>query len=204
MEPFRAPYFTPAELSQRAADFLARTNPRGEIPVPIEHIVERMGVDIVPVPGLSRNFDIDGWTTHDMKEIYVDEHAYENVESRFRFTLAHEVGHIVLHAEVFKPYQFRTVDQWRKFVEGVDDKQWDYLEHHANVFAAHILMPSTSLVQVHGSCAETIRREAPRIAEDPAGFRHFVALCVSKVFKVSAESAEIRIANEPLLREGPS
>ncbi len=200
MEPFKAPYFSPAELRQRAADFLAQRNPRGEVPVPIEHIVERMGVDIVPVPELMRNFSIDGWTTHDMKEIYVDEYVYDNVENRYRFTLAHEVGHIVLHSEVFKPYEFRSVEQWRKFVESVDDKQWDHLEHHANIFAAHVLMPTPELVRIYRGCSETIRREAPRIAEDPAALRHFVALCVSKVFRVSADSAEIRISNEPLLQ----
>ena len=83
--------------------------------------------------------------------------------------MAHEVGHIVLHAEVFKPYGFRTVAQWQKFVEGVDETQWEYLEHHANVFAAQVLMPTGQLVRIHERCAETIRREAPTIAEDPAG-----------------------------------
>ncbi|MBI2922028.1 MAG: ImmA/IrrE family metallo-endopeptidase [Planctomycetes bacterium] len=167
MAPFKAPYFTQAEICRRAGDFLARRNASGEIPVPIERIVEGMGVDIVPVPNLLRSFNIDGWTTHDLSEIYVDQHCYDNVETRFRFTLAHELGHIELHAAVFKPFQFRTVAQWQRFVESVDIKQWEYLEHHANEFAAQVLMPSDALVRTHKGCSELVLRQLQNSAMSP-------------------------------------
>ena len=65
MGTFKAPYLKPADIARRAEEFLARRNQTEVIPVPIEHIVERMGVDIVPVPNLMRTFHIDGWTTHE-------------------------------------------------------------------------------------------------------------------------------------------
>ena len=203
MSPFRAPYISQADLETRAEAFLQRLNAARQIPVPIERMIESMGIDIVPVPELFRNFQIDGWTTHDLKEIYVDEHAYDSVEVRFRFTLAHEVGHIELHAAAFKPYRFKTVAQWQSFMEDMDDKQREYLEHHANEFAARVLMPRQELVRVHKSCSDIVLRQVPRLRSDPAGFRHFVALCLSKRFNVSTEAARIRISNEPSLKDLP-
>ena len=64
----------------------------------IEEIVEfDFRINIVPVLGLQREFEVEGFTSGDLKNIYVDEYTYTDRITRYRFTLAHEMGHIVLH-----------------------------------------------------------------------------------------------------------
>ncbi len=63
-----APYLPYDCLRQIAHKFLAEHNPTGEIPVPIEKIVEfRFEMDIVPVPGLHEQLNVDSYITSDLK-----------------------------------------------------------------------------------------------------------------------------------------
>lgn len=52
----------------------------------------RLGIDIVPMPGLHRLIETDGFITSDLKEIYVDEFVYVSRPGRYPFTLAHANG----------------------------------------------------------------------------------------------------------------
>lgn len=95
-------YLSYGFLAQKAEDFLLRYNPSGLIPIPIEEIVEfKLKVDIVPVPNLQKDFDIEGFTSSDLQNIFVDDYILSERPTRYRFTLAHEVGHIILHKEIF-------------------------------------------------------------------------------------------------------
>jgi hypothetical protein len=102
MMAFKAPYFRYDDLRRRAEAFLAEHHPSSKIPVPIESIVEfRFGIDIVPMPGLS-SFDTVAYLTQDLAEIRVDEFVYRCRPSRFRFSLAHELAHHVLHSDIYR------------------------------------------------------------------------------------------------------
>ncbi|MBI4602387.1 MAG: hypothetical protein HY721_10555 [Planctomycetes bacterium] len=93
MGPIRYPRYSYAQIQSEAATFLARHHLAGTIPVPVEEVIElQLGIDIVPFPGLHRAFDTDGFTTSDLSAIYVEEYVYQNVPTRYRFTLAHELG----------------------------------------------------------------------------------------------------------------
>ena len=98
----KASFFSYDEIRNYANHFLKQYHPCREIPIPIEEIAEfQMGLDIVPVLGMLKNFDVDGFTSSDLSNIYVDEFIYSNRPGRYRFTLAHEVGHIILHKEIY-------------------------------------------------------------------------------------------------------
>jgi hypothetical protein len=87
------------QLRRQAEAFLTRYHASKRIPVPIEQIVEfGLKLDIVPIPGLEEAFEVVGFTSSDLSEITVDEYVYESQANRYRFTLAHEDGHVVLHA----------------------------------------------------------------------------------------------------------
>src|SRR5271155_3958453 len=109
-----APYLPYGKLRTEAANFLARYHSSGELPIPIEKIVEfKLGLDIVPVPGLQDEFDIDAFITSDLTEIRVDRFIQEHRPARYRFSLAHEVAHLVIHQEVFKELAFSTISEWK-------------------------------------------------------------------------------------------
>ena len=93
------PFIKPARLEEIADRFLREHHPSGELPVPIDEIVEfSLGIIIVPVERLWKDFDTDGWLSKDLSTIYVDEVQMTDYETRYRFTLVHEVAHLLLHA----------------------------------------------------------------------------------------------------------
>jgi len=140
--------FPPEHLSyeairKRADEFLARHHPTGEIPVPIEEIVDlKLRMDIIPIPGLRFSHDIDGFTSSDLKAISVDDQAASNYPCRYRFTLAHELGHVVLHAPLYEEHSFSAISEWKDFVAGIPEVEYGWLEYQANAFAAWYSFPT--------------------------------------------------------------
>ena len=64
----RAPFLSYEDIRGKADEFLALHHPDGTIPVPIERIVEfKLGMDIVPVPGLRGVIEAEGFTTSDLR-----------------------------------------------------------------------------------------------------------------------------------------
>lgn len=122
---FKAPYFSKEDLQARAEAFVAKRHASRTIPVPIELIVEGMGIDIVPTPGLQLVCDVDAYTTWDLKWICVENFVYLNRPTRYRFSLAHEVGHIELHAAIFRAHRFHTAEEWKAFVASASRRSAD-------------------------------------------------------------------------------
>ena len=64
MEPLRIEDRSYDELRVIAEPFLLEHHPGGTIPIPVEEIVEfRLGPNIIPMPGLRKFFDIDGYVS---------------------------------------------------------------------------------------------------------------------------------------------
>ena len=78
-EPLRIPDRSYHELRVIAEDFLAQHHPEKTIPVPVEEIIEfRLGLNIIPMPGLRRFFDIDGYVSKSLHDISVDQYIQES------------------------------------------------------------------------------------------------------------------------------
>ena len=134
------------DIKLRANEFCSKYNPNKEIPVPIELIIEsKLNIDIVPLADLKGSLDNDGFIAGDFSTIYLDQDVYWNVETRYRFSLAHEIGHYWLHESIFKSLKFRTIDEWKNVYLSIDDKDYNWLEFQANMFAGFILIPDYAL-----------------------------------------------------------
>ena len=98
---------TPDDIEQRATLFLmnyfAECKTPHVIPTPIESIAEHyLGYDIeITDEGVFANPLVLGGIIFDQKKIMVNT-AAEAHEGRYSFTLAHEVGHHVLHKAIFE------------------------------------------------------------------------------------------------------
>jgi hypothetical protein len=144
----KVPIHSYDDLRKKADEFLRTYNPTGTIPVPIEEIVEfEFDINIVSVLGLQREFEIDGFTSSDLKNIYVDEYVYTDRINRYRFTLAHEIGHILLHASVFKSQKFTSIDGWKEFTNTLPDADHRWLEYQGYAFAGLVLVPRENLIK---------------------------------------------------------
>jgi len=146
MDDVFVPYKNHDHIEKVAADFLHKYHPKDTYPTPIEEIVEfKLGIDIIPIPGLHEIIEIDGFISSDLSNISVDEYVYKHRQGRYRFTLAHEVGHAIMHEGVYKHREFNTTGEWRDFMETFPENQWSWLEWQANQFAGLVLVPKHHL-----------------------------------------------------------
>ena len=124
------------DIRLRADRFTSIYNPDMEIPVPIDTIVEsKLNIDIVPIANLKENLDNDGFISRDFTTIFLDQNVYFALETRYRFSLAHEIGHLWLHRKVYESLDFTSVDEWRETYLSINDEDYSWLEYQANMFA---------------------------------------------------------------------
>jgi hypothetical protein len=190
----RVPRLSYEDLRGAADRFLAGHGAEDAVPVPIEEIVEfGLGINIIPLPGLHEGHEIDGFLSADMTAISVDLHIFESHPTRYRFTLAHEVGHLVLHGKALKAAAPASIADWRTFVRELAEPNREWLEWQAYAFAGLVLAPRESLDRAY---------RAARQAADEAGFdldrnlevaKQYVATSIGKVFAVSAAVVEKRL-----------
>jgi hypothetical protein len=113
---------------------------------------------------------------------------------RFRFTIAHEIGHWVCHclegrAQAMEPTYCRPVD----LTEATDRA----LEREANVFAAELLMPEPAVRQ---AWAELLARSGKRSGPELAAA---VTACARR-FDVSPTAMQWRLYAFGLVEEHPA
>ncbi len=196
----KAPVFSYDEIRNHADHFLKQYHPDREIPIPIEDIAEfQMGLNIVPIPGLLRAFDVDGFTSSDLSNIYVDEFTYSNRPGRYRFTLAHEVGHIILHKEIYSKANFRNIKEWKDFVNSISEKDHRWLEYHAYTFGGLALVPGEHLTERTQYQIERIRKEDISLSENWDFAWDSIAAQLAKDFEVSSDVIEKRLSKDKIM-----
>ena len=143
-----APILSYDDINKRTEDLLREYKRNKILPVDIEAIAEfNLGLNIFPFPNLQQTFDIEGFISGDLNVIYVDEFIYYQRPARYRFTLAHEIGHYVFHSDLIASFHPQSVADWNKFVLGIDEETYGWLEWQAYSFAAAVLVPRVSLKQ---------------------------------------------------------
>jgi Zn-dependent peptidase ImmA (M78 family) len=112
-------------------------------PVPIERIVKLQDLEVrkQEIPAS----DISGFLFRQGREAIIGVNAHHS-SSRQRFTIAHELGHILLHAP--GPNEFHVDRGFEvKFRNYRSSKGTDLEEREANLFAAELLMPQSFLAK---------------------------------------------------------
>lgn len=181
------------------------------IPVEIEELLEfKLKKNICPIPGLLDTYEIDGWTSNDLSTIYVDEFIYKSRETRYRFTLAHELGHVVLHKDIYKTHRISTIEEWRDFCKEVDETSYAWLESQAYNFAGLILVPSSHLkeqfqmiLNKFRSKFETAIRKGLTKDKYMDYFIDFLSTQLSLIFNVSKDVIEKRLNKDSLIARIP-
>lgn len=144
------PFRRPPEI-EKIADSLRAELGVKTIPVDIEHILEiQMGIRLIPVPGFRYNYDVEAFISTNWKEIHVDKEAYDSdgYRGRLNFTLAHELGHLILHKDAFEAIGITTIQDFYSLQEAKDEPgNWFHrrAEVQADIFASKFLIPSDKL-----------------------------------------------------------
>jgi len=134
------------DINNVAQKCLKEYGVESKVPVPVEHIIDNvLKINVVPFPDLFTCFDINAFTSSDRKSIYVDEYLYQNLEYQYRFTLAHELGHIALHKYIYSQANIFSIDDWKKYIAKSDPYNYKRLEFQADCFAGLFLAPRNHL-----------------------------------------------------------
>jgi Zn-dependent peptidase ImmA (M78 family) len=170
------------------------------VPVPIIEIVEmKLRIEPFPIQGLME-IDIDGFLTSDLKNICIDSEIYQNrrMESRLRFTYAHEVGHWVLHQKEIQACAFRNPIDWIHFREDFLEEDLNWFEYHAYEFAGRLLVPREKLVSEIDALRNKIRQYRSIIKDDVEGLVDAISRIICKKFQVSPAVIAKRIRIEKI------
>jgi len=193
------PHLSYDDLRVAAASFLKQHHPSGVIPVPIEEIVEiRLRLDVIPTPGLQKTFDVDAFIASDMESIFVDEFVYQSRRGRYRFSLAHEIAHAVLHQKAFRNLSFDSIEGWKAAQERISDEQYGWLEWQGYAFAGLILVPESALRESFDSARSRAAAGGASISNASDAVRRMVAGAMASEFDVSTEVVEKRITKDNL------
>jgi len=205
------PYLSYQQIARVAAESLEKIGCKDKLPIPVEHIIDNiLKINIIPFPNLFTNFEINAFTSSDLRNMYVDEYLYENLNPQYRFTLAHELGHIILHEKIYANMEMKNLEQWRKFISEVDEISYRHLEFQANNFAGLFLVPGSQLenefnqqlisqlINVEKSKKQKLKRE-----EYLDWVVDVIALRLGPIFDVDAQVIKIRIEKEGLISKIP-
>ncbi|MFH1890470.1 MAG: ImmA/IrrE family metallo-endopeptidase [Candidatus Kuenenbacteria bacterium] len=168
------------------------------LPVDIEKIIDvNLKINIIPLPNLEKLCNTDALITSDWKSLYIDKDLFEDErrQNRLRFSLAHEIGHFVLHKSFYASLAINSFEDFYGFIELIPAEQYGYLETQANKFAGHLLAPRDLLSD---RLDNELKRANKRIKIDSLDkllLKSYIANSLSKKFGISQESMEI-VLNE--------
>lgn len=190
-------------LHEQARSFLRKHGIWGQIPVPIDEIVEiDLGMELIPIPNLREVCDlceVDAFLSSDLKTITLDENLMaRNQENRYRFSLAHEIAHMLLHASVLQAQEIRSIEEYRAFRASISDIVYSRLEWQANFLAGAILVPKPALEERFAAVERVVTEQGFRLKKLQPEALFYVADQLKDQFKVSQEVLEIRIRNDRL------
>lgn len=170
-------------------------------PIDVIYIAEIvLKLDVIPLPNLRADQNIDAALLPDLSGFYIDEDAYMAwergvrwIEQRLRFSFAHELGHYVLHKEEIEANRFETVEGFRRWAAA--PSIYGSAEYQANEFAGRFLVPRDILVSEYDQACKNLANAEPGWREIE-GVREFIAKKIAPRFGVNHQVIETRFDHE--------
>lgn len=134
-------------------------------PIPLTDVVSSYGLNIVyaDFSSITKGNEIAGFMDFENKKIVVNK---DDPPNRQRFTIAHELGHYLLHQDYVKDESKYAVLLRRP----LEDKNYSTEEKEANCFAASLLVPD-ELLRKYKSIPNSIIASLFAVSEDVIKFR---------------------------------
>lgn len=199
----------PNEEIQRHAETFLSQYWDGTLPVDVEYIAEYcLKISVLPLPGLKANIEGDGFITRDFKEIHLD---FDQHSVRQRFTIAHELGHFVLHKEFIENLSTTPdIQAWKTLYASLPEQDLNSMEYQAYEFAGCLLVPQSHLQDAFDDLLPEMDALASQARQ--AGFRRhqyidrmadWAAQRLAKTFDVSSQVIDKRFQKTGLIGDIP-
>ena len=177
--------------------------PYATVPVDVFAIADIvLRLDLIYFPSLYDKFKVDAAIQFDLAGILIDKQAYEDFENgdrweekRLRYSVAHELGHYVLHEKEIRASSFESIADFKKWAGRRDD--CDSAEYQAYEFAGRLLVPADMLVKVYDECCTMEDRRDKAWRDRPAA-RSNLAKKIAPRFGVNRPVIEVRFHRDGL------
>lgn len=197
----KAPFFKKSEIQGEVDAFCAKYKiDQQQVPLDVELIVEAdLRLELRPEANLFKRTEMDALLTSNRKTIMVDLDRFtkKNLQSRLRFTIAHEIGHYVLHEAIYKDVKFGSVEDWLDFFENFPQIEYRKLEWHCDEFAGRLLIHRNLLRKKFEETRAKLKgTEWEKVDPLPVYVVEAMATEIAKFFGVSEVPVIIRLESE--------
>ena len=202
---FKCKWLNKEDIRAEAEQARSKYWPEYTFPIESEIVIQgKLGIDIVFLKGLFHGALSNAFLSFDRTKIYIDKYAYNcgRLDEKINFDLAHEIGHYLLHEEVYDYLQkkIKSFDDYFDFTKTAPDKEiWNY-EFQANEFAGRFLVPITELSREIGiRCEEAMANgQIDKYAQNPDLFLTLISPDIADFFGVTFTNIEERVKREAI------
>ena len=160
-----------------------------------------LGLDLIPASGLREQLDIEALLMGDLRSILVDQRGFMSprLEYRLRFSVAHEIGHLILHRDIYAGLQHATAREWFDYISAIPEVEYGWVEWQAYEFAGRLLVPPEPLREAFQAAIQSAQAAgySDWLAADEAAL-DYIATRIAPKFGVSAEVIAKRLRVEKL------
>lgn len=183
-------------LERIATSFVEEFHDSEDAAVDIEFIIEgKLGWTIKCHGTLIDTHSVEAFITN-KKVIYIDSFLANSWERKYRFTLAEEVAHYILHRSLYTGC--KNLEEHLAIYESLSDSTYKRMDRNAKYLAAAILMPSVTYEKL---AFDIYGRLDKKIYSTNEAVLYKIALDLSNSFNVSDWSSRIRFKNLGLHRK---
>ncbi|MFH1175500.1 MAG: ImmA/IrrE family metallo-endopeptidase [bacterium] len=189
----KVPYIKNKEIKIKAEEFRVKYWDKN-LPIDIEKIVDlNLRINIIPLLELEKMCDANALIASNWETLYIDKDLFEDErrQNRLRFSLAHEIGHFILHKDFYKALDINSIDDFYNFIDIIPGEQYGYLETQANKFAGYLLIPFDLLEKEFFKNLEEVKTKIDIDRFDKLLIKSCISEPLSKKFGVSQETMEI-------------
>ena len=204
---FKVPFLSKTDIDAKADNFRNVYWKNKEVPVNVEDIIEKeLKLTIIPENGINDAIEgVNAYISKDFKKITVEYNQYMNDETgnRLRFSFAHELGHLVLHKDIYSEFNFNDIDEYKNLIENIPEEQYDFIEYQANEFAGRLIVPLNKLKEEISKYKEDIKEYVKAFPDKPENrdsnyLLERISSIICHVFGVPRIVIEIRINREKI------
>jgi Zn-dependent peptidase ImmA (M78 family) len=181
-----------SKLEDRAVRLLEQHLEIYAIPIDVEYLIEKQGVDICPFPNLTEIHSVRAALVcgHKQPTVWIDEKHLNEYPHFSRFTLAEELGHVILHRNLFQGC--RTFEEFLNLYDALPAEQHKIIDRNARYFAGAVLAPQKYLAP---DLDELIQRTNMRLISTVEEVLEWFAEALCDYYRMSNIALKNRITN---------
>ena len=144
--------------------------------------------------------DIVAVLSGDLKTITIDTELFDapKYANRLNFSVAHELGHLILHRNTYGQLKFQNEIQWVDFISKIPSEQYARIEWQADRFTAELLMPENEVTKAFSEGLKSASEEG-YMQFDQNTIANYISNAICRDFGVASSAMYLRLKSLSLI-----